>query len=143
MQKPKVFEISKEGPPLKICSICAKNDILCGACGKKVESGEITNNDVKISRCLFGIDDSLAYLKSLEAGGRIYIMVEEPAMGKIIGRAGKNVKKLAGVLGKDVKVLQKEDEKAMLEKALNTPVNGINKVYGENEFYRIRFDRKS
>ncbi len=118
---------------MKICSICAK----------RLEAGEITDNDVKISRCLAGIDDGLAYMKSFEAGGRVYILVEEPAMGKVIGRAGKNVKKLAETLKKDVKVLQKEDEKTMLEKALNTPVNGMNKVYGENEFYRIRLDRKA
>jgi len=128
---------------LKICKICAKSDMLCSVCNKNVVSGEISENDVKISRFLFAAVPDMDFIKSFEAGNRVFIIVAESDVGKIIGRAGKNVKKLAEILGKDVKVLQKDDDKTMIEKALNTPVIGINKVYGENEFYRIRIDKKS
>jgi transcription antitermination factor NusA-like protein len=137
------IEISKEGYPLKICKICVKNDILCSACGRKLEKGEISHHDVKISRFLDSIYEGASFLKSFEAGGKVYVIVNEPDMGKIIGKSGKNVKKLGEMLGKDVKVLQKEDEKRMIEKAFNVPVNGINKVYGQNEFYRVRIDKKA
>ena len=128
---------------MKICSICVKNDILCSACSRKVERGEISMDSVAISRALGRLQDSADFIDSFEAAGRVYIIVDAQQMGSVIGKSGKNVRKLCEILGKQVKVLEKEGSKEMIEKALNIRVNGVNKVFGPEEFYRVRIDRKT
>ncbi|MDI6721064.1 MAG: KH domain-containing protein [Candidatus Aenigmarchaeota archaeon] len=126
---------------MKICKICMANDILCSACSKKVEKGEIRGDDVKISRYLNS--KGMDFIRSFESDGKVYIIVEEAEMGNIIGKSGKNVKGLGKILGKEIKILQKEEPKSMMEKTLDAPVVGINKIYGQNEFYRIRIDKRA
>ncbi|MBI2173413.1 MAG: KH domain-containing protein [Candidatus Aenigmarchaeota archaeon] len=128
---------------MKICSICVKNDILCSACSRKVERGEISTDSATISRALGRLQDGADFIDSFEAAGRIYIIVDTQQMGSVIGKSGKNVRKLCEILGKQVKVLEKEGSKEMIEKALNIRVNGVNKVFGPEEFYRVRMDRKT
>lgn len=127
---------------MKICKICVKNDILCNACNRKVESGEISQESVKISRALGKIDEGMDFIHSFEASGKIFIIVDGNDMAKIIGKSGKNAKSLESTLGRKIKIIAKEGEKEMLEKALSISVAGVNKVYGAEEFYRVRISRK-
>ncbi|MBI2579838.1 MAG: hypothetical protein HYW27_02970 [Candidatus Aenigmarchaeota archaeon] len=127
---------------MKICKICAKNDILCSACSRKVEQGEITPESVKISRALEKIEEGMDFVQSFEAMGRIFIVVRSEDTGKIIGKSGKNAKSLENLTGKKIKIIGKEGGKEMLEKAIGISIAGVNKVYGAEEFYRVRISRK-
>ncbi|MCX6815786.1 MAG: hypothetical protein NT120_02960 [Candidatus Aenigmarchaeota archaeon] len=128
---------------MKLCSMCIKSDMLCNACNKRVESGLISKSDVAVSRALHKLHFDCDYMKSFETDGTLVILADRKATGLLIGKAGKNVNKLSTALGKQVKVIEHmTDEKKFIEKIIGGSVLGINKVYGQNEIYKIRVENR-
>jgi transcription antitermination factor NusA-like protein len=128
---------------MKICNFCARSDILCQACNKKLERGEITEMDVKLSRMLMqsGVD----FLDSVETEDTITLIVEKEHVKKAIGKMGRNVKKLEEIMNKRIKILEKtEDERKIIEDLLRVPVIGVNILYtsdDDEEKLRIRIEK--
>ncbi len=130
---------------MKICKLCLKSDMLCNACNKKVESGEISRAELDVSRALNKIEEGMEFSKVVDAGRKIIILCDKSSVSKIVGRGGRNAKKLEKELKKNVKVIGTDslaEDKNALESLFNAPVIGINILYSGGESYRIRIEKK-
>ena len=121
---------------MKICKICVNNDILCGACSAKLNRGEITELYVSVCRALRKSGIEADFEKAVE--NKDFVMIVSSDASKLIGRGGRNAKKIEELVGKKVRIIEKADKKAMAEKILSTPVIGVNVLYSGDEKYRIR-----
>jgi hypothetical protein len=128
---------------MKLCSVCLKSDILCPGCSKKLEKGAITNTDIGIERALFKLGIEVGFIRSVDLGD-VFILATKPQTSLLIGRGGKNAKRLGIMLGRNVRVIENaDDEKTLIERILGVQVLGINKVYGAHETYKVRLEKKA
>ena len=125
---------------MKLCSICRTSEILCSGCRKKLDTGHITQTEIEVSRALAKVIEDADFLKAVEHKNQIILLCDTGKARFLIGRAGKNVRELSRLVGKDVRIIEKADEKTMIENILGSPVVGINIVYGGIETKRIRVD---
>ncbi len=125
----------------KLCAVCVKSDFLCSGCSKKLEREEITKTDIAVSRVLAKLGVAADYVKVVEDAKSIIIISERKDVGTIIGRAGKNTKKMSEMLGKEVRVIENAEKRQMIEKIVRSPIIGINVVYAGSEKYRIRMHK--
>ena len=127
---------------MKICNVCLANNFLCSGCTKKLERKEITNIDIEVSRAIHKLGLEADFSRSYEDDGFVAVFANKMHSGILIGRAGRNVKRLSLMLEKDVRIVETtDDERKMVERVLNVPVLGINKVYSKNETYRVKVQR--
>lgn len=126
---------------MKICGICLNNDMLCQACNNKLERGEISELDVKLSRALHKLGIRGDFIKAID-GNYVVIFCDSSSASKLIGRSGRNAKKIEGAIGKRVRVIENSGKKAVAEKVLNVPVIGINILYSGGESYKIRIQKQ-
>ena len=124
----------------KICKICLNNDILCQVCNANLESGKITLIEVGISRILHKLGIGADFVKAVERG-MIYILADKKNARLLIGRNGRNSKKLEAELKKKVRIIENTEEKDVIESVLGTDIIGINILYSPKEKYRIRVQR--
>lgn len=130
---------------MKVCKLCLKSDMLCNACNKKVESGEISKAELDVARALNKIEEGMEFTKAVDAGRKIIILCDKNSVSMIVGRGGRNAKKLEKELKKSIKVVGTNslaDDKSALESLFNAPVIGINILYSGSESYRIRIEKK-
>jgi transcription antitermination factor NusA-like protein len=129
---------------MKICSVCLKNDLLCNACSKKVTSGQISKIDVDISRAIYKLGIEADFLKSFDFKDYYAVLADKKDSGLLIGRGGRNVRRLGIMLGKSLRIIEDtKDEKEIIENIISSPVLGVNKVYAKNEFYKIRVESRN
>ncbi len=132
---------------MKICKVCLQSNMLCSACNKKLDSDEIKEIDVKLSRELHRInkerDTNLDFLSTVEDGSKLFVVVDSKHAARFIGPGGRNIKKLSQDLGKQIKLLEKTEgsDKHVIEKLIGAPIVGINKVYPE-ESLKVRVERR-
>lgn len=129
----------------KICKMCLKSDMLCNACNKKVESGEISRTELDVARALSALENAASFSRAVDTGKRIIVMCSKHNVSKIIGRGGRNAKKLESDLKRRIRIIGTDsliDDKSALESLLNAPVIGINILYSGSESYRIRVEKK-
>ncbi|MEK6888207.1 MAG: KH domain-containing protein [Candidatus Aenigmatarchaeota archaeon] len=132
---------------MKICKVCLQSNMLCSACSKKLDNGEIKEIDVKLSRELHRInkerDTNLDFLSTVEDGSKLFVVVDSKHAARFIGPGGRNIKKLSQDLGKQIKLLEKTEgsDKHVIEKLIGAPIVGINKVYPE-ESLKVRVERR-
>jgi len=132
---------------MKICKICANNDILCNVCNEKLAKGEITQLDVDISRAIEKLKNefkikNIDFDFCLEGERTVYIFTKKS--GGLIGPGGRNVKKLTEYLGKPVKIIEKTNNvKGLIEKLIGTsPLIGINILYKNGcEIFKVRLKK--
>ena len=133
---------------MKLCRVCAQSDMLCSACSRRVESGEISKVEIALTRAIRKLgkegDYSVDFIAAIERAGRIYVIVDSKHAARFIGPGGRNVKKLSQIMGKPVKMLVKTTgtEKHVIEKLVGAPVIGINKVYDGVESLKVRLEKK-
>ena len=125
----------------KICSVCRKSDILCSACNKLLVDGRITKTDIDVARVLEKLKLGAEIARTIDYDNKIVIIAGRNA-GRLIGKGGKMAKELTRLLGKDIEVVEEGDEKKMIEKMLRVPTLGINKVYGAQEKYKVRIEKR-
>ncbi|MBI4170562.1 MAG: hypothetical protein HY514_02625 [Candidatus Aenigmarchaeota archaeon] len=125
----------------KICSICRKSDMLCSGCNRLLEEKKITMTDVDLARAIEKLHLTAEFFNTVHHDNRIIIIAGKDA-GKIIGKDGKNATALTKMLGKEINVIEVGDEKKMIEKMLRVPTLGINKVYGSQEKYKVRVEKR-
>ncbi|MBI4162538.1 MAG: hypothetical protein HY513_02550 [Candidatus Aenigmarchaeota archaeon] len=133
----------------KICKVCLTSNMLCSACNSRLESGQISDLDVKLSRAVFAIRPDAEFSKYIVSDNFIIIIADKDNARKIIGKAGRNVQTISKQLNKKLKVVEISGHNVMLEELLSVPIIAINKVYqqqpdasGAGEFYRVRIDKK-
>jgi transcription antitermination factor NusA-like protein len=128
---------------MKICSVCLNSDLLCGGCSRKLEKRIITETDVNVSRAVFKLGFDAEFLRSVDSDKCIVLLADSRNSGLLIGRGGRNARRLSIMLGKDIRVIEQiNDERKLIEKIINTPVLGINKIYGKSELYKVRLERR-
>ena len=122
--------------------------MLCSACNRKLESGEIKRIEVDLSRAMhnFGREKGfdMDFLSALEKNGKVFVVVESRHASKVIGPGGRNIKKISEMIGRQMKLLEKAEgtEKHVIEKMIGAPVIGINKIYSGGESYKVRVEKK-
>lgn len=115
--------------------------MLCAACNSLLSACKISQTDVDLSRALEKLRLTAEFFNTIDHDNRIIIIAGKDA-GKIIGKGGKNAMSLTKLLGKEIDVIEVGDEKKMIEKMLRVPTLGINKVYGSQEKYKIRIEKR-
>jgi predicted PilT family ATPase len=119
-----------------------KSDMLCSACNSKLQVGEITKADLAISRAIYSFRPDASFTSYIETKNFIIVLADKDNARKIIGKAGRNVKKMSEILKTHVKIVEIGPHTVMLEELLSVPVLAINKVYGNSESYRVRIEKK-
>ncbi len=120
-----------------ICNVCVKSDVLCSSCQEKLDEGEISELDVKISRLLHDLSKEHGSLKdseiikTYEAEDVIVILTAEGDGAKVVGRNGDIVKELADELGKSIRVVENSEDDYKVMKGLLSPaeVESVNTVF--------------
>lgn len=101
----------------------------------------MTEKDVDVARALKKVGINADFSRCVDTNDSLVIVAGRDT-GRIIGKGGKNMKEIEGLLGKSVDVIEEGDEKSMIEKLLRVPVVGLNKVYGEREKYKVRVEKR-
>ena len=95
-----------------LCSFCLKSGILCQKCSAKVESGEVSEADLKIARLLLSLEQKYPSLqnvyfhKAVEVGKTLAVIVGPGDVSRLLVYGGKIVKALGEETGKRVRVLE-------------------------------------
>ncbi|ODS37003.1 hypothetical protein BEH94_08115 [Candidatus Altiarchaeales archaeon WOR_SM1_SCG] len=116
---------------LPICDICAKTGVLCGACETKLDKGELTPLDVELSGILYNLGSGeIGFEKAIDTGDNVIIITQKEAVGKVIGKGGKNLKTLSKKLGKKVQVIGTGKLAELIDDFMApTRIIGVNTVY--------------
>ena len=116
---------------LPICDICAKSGVLCAACEEKKQKGKITELDVKISQLIYNLGEGeIGFDRAIEMDEFIIILTQKDNIGKIIGKAGANIRNLSNELGKQVRVISVGDlTDTIYDFVAPARIIGINTVY--------------
>lgn len=145
---------------LPICTKDAKEGKLCSKCKQKLESNEINQVDVELSRILFQLAEketipneiNLVKTKTIKENNKkdketVLALVEgNPAV--LIGRGGRIIRLISEKLGKDVKVI-KNGSPVQIINDLASPVRacGINILYrtdqSEEKYITLPKERKN
>ncbi|MBI2076123.1 MAG: hypothetical protein HYT72_02655 [Candidatus Aenigmarchaeota archaeon] len=126
---------------MKICKICAQNDMLCHACNEKLKSGSITETDVAVSRAIYKIAPAASFIRSI-GNSMVLILADKNNAARLIGRSGRNAKLLEKELGKKMRVIEKSEDKEMIENIFGFPIIGINVLYSKEQRYRVRVQKQ-
>ena len=112
-----------------LCSFCLKSGILCQKCLAKVESGEISELDLKVARVLLSLEEKYPSLqnvyfhKALETERTLAVVVGPGDVPRLLGYGGRIIKALGDETGKNVRILEYGvDDRKFLED-LFAPMN--------------------
>ncbi len=120
-----------------ICNVCLKSDVLCSACQEKLDEGEITETDIKISRILQELSNEYGSLRDSEIKrvfdmeNVVVIATAEGDGAKVVGRKGEIVKEIAERVDKSIRVVEKTGDDIDVIEGLLSPaeVESINTVF--------------
>jgi transcription antitermination factor NusA-like protein len=120
-----------------ICNVCLKSDVLCSNCEEKLENGEITELEVKISRILKDLSNKYGSLRDSEikhvydTENVLVIVTAEGDGAKVVGRGGEIVKEIAERADKSIRVVEKAEDDKDVIKGLLSPaeIKSINTVF--------------
>lgn len=128
-----------------ICEACLENDMLCEGCRKKLEKGEIDESTVDISKFIYSLKEEHPHLEDVDIN-KIYscdevIVIVTPAedVGKVVGRGGEVVKKLASEWDRSIRVVEHSDDPREFARNLlpNVKIYSINQVFTpEGEYFK-------
>ena len=110
-----------------ICAVCLNSDILCRSCNKRLDSGEVSDADVRVSRALFRMSGSLKLMREItvkkvaETGRYIIIVCGRGDAARCIGKSGSTAKKLEKELGKKVLIVEQSPDVNGFIKSLFPP----------------------
>jgi transcription antitermination factor NusA-like protein len=135
-----------------ICNVCLTSDgELCSMCEEKIENGEISNADVRVSRILQDLSEEHGSLKDSEIV-RVFdkenvtvIVTGEGDGAKVVGRKGQIVKEVASRIDKSIRVVEAADDDMEVIRGLLSPgeVESINTVFApEGKSKKIVVDKE-
>ncbi|MEE9323445.1 MAG: hypothetical protein V3U72_02775 [Candidatus Aenigmarchaeota archaeon] len=133
-----------------ICEVCLNSGILCMACKKKLEGGDITDSDIKVSKAINDIAKRFRPLNEIEIkkviGGKsvLVIICKKGDGARLVGKEGVMIKKLSKLIGKPIRVVEEsEDVKEFIQNLVSpVPVIGLNIIYKpEKEVLKVIIPR--
>ena len=123
-----------------LCVMCRKSDMLCSGCQQKLDRGELSQTDVELVRAINKINLDAEFMRSVDAGRKIYVIAKKEYSRKLVGRQGRSVNQLSALLKKDIQIVKDDEEKKMIESILSVPVIAINIIYSSDEIRKIRIE---
>jgi transcription antitermination factor NusA-like protein len=120
-----------------ICNVCLKSDVLCSGCQEKLDEGEITELDIKISRILQDLSNEYGSLrdseiiKAIDTENVIVIVTGEGDGAKVVGKGGEIVKEIASRVDKSIRIVENSDDNREVIQGLLSPaeIQSINTVF--------------
>lgn len=105
-----------------LCSFCLKSGILCQKCLAKLESGVVTDLDLKIARLLLSLEEkfpslqNVCFQRTVDVDRTLAVIVGPGDVPRLLGYGGKIVKALAEETGRRVRILESGvDDRKFLE----------------------------
>jgi transcription antitermination factor NusA-like protein len=106
----------------ELCSFCLKSGILCQKCLAKLNSGEVTELDLKIARLLLALEEKYPSLQNVyfhgavDVGDTLAITVGPGDVHRLLGYGGKITRALSDEVGRSIRVLEQGvDDRKFLE----------------------------
>lgn len=135
-----------------ICEVCMKSGILCPGCQQKLDRGEVSELDVKVSRALHKASAKnkelrdITFERSIQVDGLAILIVGRDDVHAFTGKGAKVVKTLANRVDMNVRIVGNLDNPRQVADDLIRPARllGVNTVYrvdGEKQ-YKIRVARE-
>lgn len=127
------------------CDACLKSGILCGSCKSKLDSGEVRQELLDISKLLLE-DGDIKGLKDVKISNVIVnenvliIVCGQGDSAKLVGKGGSVVKKISELVGKRVRIVEESDDPRTFVQNLvfPAPVLNLNTVYtSKGEKYKV------
>ncbi|MGC9780603.1 MAG: hypothetical protein HZR80_15275 [Candidatus Heimdallarchaeota archaeon] len=120
-----------------ICAFCAQTGMLCKDCQTKLNSGEISDTDIQISKVAVEFEklhpnvSNVAILNTIENSEFIIILVAPGNLRFLVGGTLDFHNRLERVLKKPVKILEKSKNKRKAIDGIFSPalISGINTVF--------------
>lgn len=121
---------------LPLCIVCLKSGILCQSCQRKLDSGEIDQLDIEISKIFLDLERTFPLLKD----ATFYKAVDVDNMVIILVKGGnkllkstwnKIALKIKDKIGKNVKIVEKTISIRQLAEQIVSPikVKGVNTIW--------------
>ena len=137
----------------QICQFCLRSGMLCPKCQKKVESGEVTQLDLKIARLLLSMEKEFPVLQEVTFYGAVNaketlaIIVDKGDVARMLSYGGKIIREIGKKVGKIVRVVEHGVSSRKFIEDLFAPLTvvAINKIWlpdGTTET-RVILDRRS
>ena len=125
-----------------ICTFCAKTNVLCGHCEKKLKEGKISQTDIEISKYLYDKypELNLEYVSSFITKD-MAILFFKGNIGPIVGKGGREVLELGKKIGKRIKIINLDADIKKIISDIIYPVTlvGINTIFtNDGEISKIR-----
>lgn len=95
-----------------LCNFCLKSGILCSKCETSLREGRIDQLDIDIAKLLLDLQEShpilqdISFLKAVESGPVLAIVVGQGELKKFLGSGGKLIRSLSERTGKRIKILE-------------------------------------
>ncbi|MBN1329547.1 MAG: hypothetical protein JXA54_08750 [Candidatus Heimdallarchaeota archaeon] len=120
-----------------ICTFCAQTGMLCKDCQNKLNSGEITNTDVKIAKTAVEFEKNFPnaakanIIKSIERPNFILLLVTPGSMRFLTGGSTDFDKRLEKALNKPIKIMEKSKNLRKVADDVFSPalISGINTIF--------------
>jgi transcription antitermination factor NusA-like protein len=120
------------------------------ACKKKLDEGEITESEIRVSRAVkalaktFKTLETVSIIRVIEGKNAVVILCGNGDRSKMIGREGMIINRLSKAIGKTARVVEETgDEKEFVQSLIYpVPLLGMNIVYsGGDELLKIIIPR--
>ncbi len=120
-----------------ICGICLNSGILCSSCQGRLDSGEITEREIEVSRSIMKLSSRIKILreaeirKVVETENALVLIAAEGTADKLVGKGGIAVRWMTEEFGKRVKVVEESrDFRAFVQELLfPVPVLTVNVLH--------------
>ncbi|HLD57164.1 MAG TPA: hypothetical protein VJA47_02600 [archaeon] len=128
------------------CEACLKSGLLCTSCKSKIDSGEVRQELLDISKLILEESGETKGLKDVKINNVIgnenllLIICGQGDSAKLVGKGGSIVKKISEVVGKRVRIVEESDDPRTFVQNLvfPAPVLNLNTVYTSNgEKYKV------
>ncbi|MEM2875664.1 MAG: hypothetical protein QXL67_01755 [Candidatus Bathyarchaeia archaeon] len=121
----------------QICQFCLVSGILCSKCQEKLDSGEVTQLDLKIARLLLSMENEFPVLQNITLYGvvnadeTLAIVVGKGDIARMLSYGGKIIKEIGEKTGKTIRVLEHSVSPRKFIEDLFAPLNvvAINKIW--------------
>lgn len=105
-----------------LCNFCLKSGMLCVKCQAKLESGKISETDLKIARLLLSLEEkhpqlqNVYFHKAVETDGVLAIIIGQGDIAKLLSVGGRIIREMQDLTGKQIRLLEHEvDDRKFLE----------------------------